>query len=234
MNLLLINVSTRRFGCAVRLPEGDIPAGAGAGVSKSAVSRRFVTLSAERMADWMATDLPALEGSGWYGANPADGAEEDAGAAMQGIDEDQRHAGCHGDHRPDRIDQSGRGERNADAVEAEGERHILHHLAVAACADHPGQRHQGRFRLHDHDISGLDRDVGAATHGDANIRLHQRRGVVDSVADHGQNSTDEVTWPQCRSCSTRKGRIVRSKAMSLVEVQHRPGHPQVHDEGTQA
>jgi hypothetical protein len=46
MNLMLINVSTRRFGRAVRLPEGDIPAPAGAGVSKSAVSRRFVALSA--------------------------------------------------------------------------------------------------------------------------------------------------------------------------------------------
>ena len=50
LNLMLINVSTRRFGRAVRLPEGDIPAPKGAGVSKSAVSRRFVALSAERMA----------------------------------------------------------------------------------------------------------------------------------------------------------------------------------------
>jgi putative transposase len=61
MNLMLINVSTRRFGRAVRLPEGDIPAGHGAGVSKSAVSRRFVALSAERMAEWMAADLSELD-----------------------------------------------------------------------------------------------------------------------------------------------------------------------------
>ena len=39
MNLMLINVSTRRFGRAVRLPEGDVPAPHGAGVSKSAASR---------------------------------------------------------------------------------------------------------------------------------------------------------------------------------------------------
>ncbi len=39
MNLMPINVSTRRFACAVRLPEGDIPTGKGDGVSKSAVSR---------------------------------------------------------------------------------------------------------------------------------------------------------------------------------------------------
>jgi putative transposase len=57
----LINVSTRRFGRAVRLPEGDLPVGHGGGVSKSAVSRRFVALSAERMAEWMAADLSQLD-----------------------------------------------------------------------------------------------------------------------------------------------------------------------------
>jgi transposase-like protein len=61
MNLMLINVSTRRFGRAVRLPEGDIAAAAGSGVSKSAVSRRFVALSAERMSEWMAADLSRLD-----------------------------------------------------------------------------------------------------------------------------------------------------------------------------
>jgi len=61
MNLMLINVSTRRFGRAVRLPEGDITAGPGTGVSKSAVSRRFVALSAERMGEWMAADLSQLD-----------------------------------------------------------------------------------------------------------------------------------------------------------------------------
>jgi len=61
MNLMLINVSTRRFGRAVRLPEGDIAATAGSGVSKSAVSRRLVALSAERMSEWMATDLSRLD-----------------------------------------------------------------------------------------------------------------------------------------------------------------------------
>ena len=49
MNLMLINVSTRKFRRAVRLPDGDVPAPRGAGVSKSATSRRFVALSAARM-----------------------------------------------------------------------------------------------------------------------------------------------------------------------------------------
>ena len=61
MNLMLINVSTRKFGRAVRLPGGDVPAVNGDGRSKSAVSRRFVALSAEHMAEWMASDLSPLD-----------------------------------------------------------------------------------------------------------------------------------------------------------------------------
>jgi putative transposase len=61
MNLMLIGVTTRRFGRAVRLPEADMPAGPGSGVSKSAASRRFVALSAERLAEWLAADLSGLD-----------------------------------------------------------------------------------------------------------------------------------------------------------------------------
>jgi len=61
MNLMLINVSTRKFRRAVRLPEGDVPAPAGAGVSKSAASRHFVALSAARMKEWVGADLSALD-----------------------------------------------------------------------------------------------------------------------------------------------------------------------------
>ena len=61
MNLMLINVSTRKLGRAVRLPDGDLPVIAGDGTSKSAASRRFVALSAERLAEWMASDLSQLD-----------------------------------------------------------------------------------------------------------------------------------------------------------------------------
>lgn len=61
MNLMLINVSTRKLRRAVGLPDGDVPAVAGDGTSKSAASRRFVALSAERMATWMASDLSQLD-----------------------------------------------------------------------------------------------------------------------------------------------------------------------------
>jgi len=61
MNLMLINVSTRKLKRAVRLAEGDLAVVAGDGTSKSAASRRFVALSAERMAGWMASDLSRLD-----------------------------------------------------------------------------------------------------------------------------------------------------------------------------
>lgn len=61
MNLMLINVSTRKFGRAVRLPEGDVPAAKGSGVTRSAVSRRFVALTEARMAEWMSSDLSKLD-----------------------------------------------------------------------------------------------------------------------------------------------------------------------------
>jgi putative transposase len=61
MNLMLINVSTRKLRRPVRLPEGDLPVIAGDGTSKSAASRRFVALSAERLAAWMASDLSKLD-----------------------------------------------------------------------------------------------------------------------------------------------------------------------------
>ena len=61
MNQMLINVSTRKFKRSVRLPGGDVPASDGAGLSKSATSRRFVALSTARMKEWMETRLDHLD-----------------------------------------------------------------------------------------------------------------------------------------------------------------------------
>ena len=61
MNLMLINVSTRKFGRAVRLPEAGVAAEPGSGLSRSAVSRRFKALTEARLAEWMASDLSRLD-----------------------------------------------------------------------------------------------------------------------------------------------------------------------------
>src|ERR1700686_1392115 len=61
MNQMLINVSTRKFKRSVRLPEGDVASPAGSGLSKSAVSRRFVALSTAHMKKWLASDLSGFD-----------------------------------------------------------------------------------------------------------------------------------------------------------------------------
>jgi putative transposase len=61
VNQMLINVASRKFARSVRLPEGDVPAPSGAWLTKSAISRRFVALSAARMKEWMASDLSGLD-----------------------------------------------------------------------------------------------------------------------------------------------------------------------------
>lgn len=60
-NLMVLGVSTRKYGRAVRLPEGDLPGLSGDGTSKSAVSRRFVALSRKKMRAWLAADLSELD-----------------------------------------------------------------------------------------------------------------------------------------------------------------------------
>ena len=61
LNLMVLNVSTRKYHRAVRLPEGDLSKARGDGTSKSAVSRRFVALSRKKMKVWLASDLSELD-----------------------------------------------------------------------------------------------------------------------------------------------------------------------------
>ena len=61
LNLMVLNVSTRKYHRAVRLPEGDLAKARGDGTSKSAVSRRFVALSRKKMKAWLASDLSELD-----------------------------------------------------------------------------------------------------------------------------------------------------------------------------
>jgi len=64
VNLMVLSVSTRKYGRAVRLPGaagGDLPAQSGDATSKSAVSRRFVALTRKKLKAWLASDLSDLD-----------------------------------------------------------------------------------------------------------------------------------------------------------------------------
>ena len=51
-----------------------------------------------------------------------------------------------------------------------------------------GRGHIQDIGAHKHDIGTLDGDVGASSDGDAHVGARKRRGVVDTVADHGNAS----------------------------------------------
>ena len=73
LNLMVLNVSTRKFRRAVRLPEGDLAKARGFdGTSKSAVSRRFVALSRKKMPAWLASDLDGARPAGHPDRRSAD------------------------------------------------------------------------------------------------------------------------------------------------------------------
>jgi hypothetical protein len=57
MKLILIGVSTRKLGRAMRLRADRLPQQDGDGTSKSTASRQFSALSAERMAEWLRSVL---------------------------------------------------------------------------------------------------------------------------------------------------------------------------------
>ena len=59
MTLMVLKVSTRKYGRAVRLPAGDPPAVKADATSKSAVSRRFVALTRKKLKAWLGSDLSA-------------------------------------------------------------------------------------------------------------------------------------------------------------------------------
>jgi hypothetical protein len=61
MNLTLMNVAMLKFGRAVRLPDAKVPATDGSELSKSAVSRRFVAMTQQKLTGWMSSDVSRLD-----------------------------------------------------------------------------------------------------------------------------------------------------------------------------
>jgi len=59
VNLMVMNMATRGFRRAVRLLEAGVQAGAGSGLSRSAVSRRFKALTQAKLEREMPTNLHA-------------------------------------------------------------------------------------------------------------------------------------------------------------------------------
>ncbi len=65
-----------------------------------------------------------------------------------------------------------------------------------------------RVGAHEHDVGGLDRDVGAGADRDADVGLRERGRVVDAVADHRHLAAlapgARRPWPPCRPGGPRR------------------------------
>ena len=61
LNLMVLNVSTRKYHRAVRLPEGDLAKARGTAPRSRPFQRRFVALSRKKMKAWLASDLSELD-----------------------------------------------------------------------------------------------------------------------------------------------------------------------------
>ena len=64
----MLTSGPRQFGRAMRLPEGDVPAGNGAGLFKVGRVARFVAASAERMKKRMGSEVVDAGGNRPTGA----------------------------------------------------------------------------------------------------------------------------------------------------------------------
>ncbi len=68
-----------------------------------------------------------------------------------------------------------------------------------------------RSPLHQRDARALDGHVRARAHGDAHLRLRQRRRVVDAVTGHGDDAALALQrWMASPFCSGRTSAITSS------------------------
>ena len=76
-------------------------------------------------------------------------------------------------------------QRNADCVIEKRPEQILMDIPDGCPAQSDRRRHVRQPALHDHDVRGVYGYIRSRADRDSVVRHRQRRGVVDSVADHG-------------------------------------------------
>ena len=79
------------------------------------------------------------------------------------------------------------GNGDADGIIKECPEKILLDVAQDAAGKLQGGGDIGGVAVHQHDIGGVDGDIGAGTDGDADIGTHQGRGIINAVPHHGDD-----------------------------------------------
>ena len=118
--------------------------------------------------------MAEAEGVGDYG----DGAEAHGGGGEDGAEQQAEEW----------IEDAG-GDGHADGVVDEGEEKILADVAHGGLAQVAGAQDSGEVAFDQRDAAAFHGDVGAGAHGDADVGLRERGGVVDAVAGHGDDSS---------------------------------------------
>ena len=136
-----------------------------------------------------------------------------AGAAPHRIHEDRADAQRHRHHRPDRVDEPGRGQRDTDAVEDKvSVTFCLVLLAVAT--DLPGPEDRGEAVPDDHDVGGLEGDVGP------------RPMATPTSACISEGASTSFTGPRpwCRNRGRQRLPLSGSRRAGLAARQPCAGH----------
>ena len=115
-------------------------------------------------------------------------------AQPQGVADDADRGKAHGgggQHGAELPAQQGiehpGGNGNADAIIKESPEKILLDIAQHAAGKLQSGGDIGGIAVHQHDIGGVDGDIGAGTDGDADIGPDQCGGVIDAVPHHGDH-----------------------------------------------
>src|SRR5579884_2823458 len=113
-----------------------------------------------------------------------DGTEGHGGAGDDGAEENA-----------EKRRQRARSQRNTQRIINEREEEVLPNVAHDGTAQAAGASNAPQVTLQERDAGAFDGDIGATAHGDAHLRLRQRRGIIDAVAGHGHNATLALQLP---------------------------------------
>ena len=117
-------------------------------------------------------------GIGDVGDEPDDDGDDDEELAEQQLHREQRHAAVDvEDRREEHQLQHRRQHRQLQL-------HVRRDAPVDVAAEVDRAHERGEVVVGEHDLAGLLRDLGAAAHGDADVGLLERGGIVDRVAGH--------------------------------------------------
>jgi len=78
--------------------------------------------------------------------------------------------------------------RNTDAVIEERPEQILMNIPENLARKAYRRRNIADTRLHQHNISRIERNIGSSAYCNTRIRLSERRSIVYAVADHGDRA----------------------------------------------